>query len=68
VPVQPCQENERPGFKWGDGGKCFTYTKGDEAGAKRAREKAATQGQAIAFSRARKAGRKKPSGERGDFD
>lgn len=43
VPIKPCQHNNKPGFKYGDGGKCYT---GDQA-----RAKAATQGRAIEASR-----------------
>jgi len=39
MPVKACSDNERPGYKWGDSGKCYTYASGDEAGKKRAKEK-----------------------------
>lgn len=47
MPVQKCQENGNPGWRWGKSGKCYTYTKGDKEGSKRAHEKAARQGRAI---------------------
>lgn len=54
MPVQPCQKNMLPGFKFGKGGKCFTYKPGDEKARARAREKAARQGRAIKASQARR--------------
>ena len=47
MPVRPCTENERPGYKYGEDGFCYTYTSGDEAGRKEAKRKAHIQGAAI---------------------
>lgn len=47
MPVKRCQSGGKPGYKWGDKGKCYTYTPGDKAGAKRARARAAKQGAAV---------------------
>ena len=47
MPVQSCQRNGKPGFKWGKSGYCYTYKKEDEASRKRAIAKAAKQGRAI---------------------
>lgn len=47
MPVQPCREDGKPGFKWGDSGKCYKYTAGNEQSRTRARELAARQGRAI---------------------
>lgn len=66
MPVKACNSDGKPGFKWGEQGACYTYTPGDETGKRRAQLKARMQGQAIAFSRARQAGRDKPTAE--DFD
>lgn len=66
MPLQRCQENKKPGWKWGNSGKCYTYTEGDKASEKRARDRASKQGQAQAFSKARERGAKKPTGR--DFD
>ncbi len=66
MPVKECNNEGRPGYKWGDSGACYTYSPGDETGRRRAQMKARMQGQAIAFSRAREAGRSKPTA--GDFD
>jgi hypothetical protein len=47
MPIKSCRENNRPGWKYGDSGKCYTYTQGDKEGSKRARKKAEKQAQAI---------------------
>ncbi len=47
MPLQKCQEDGRPGWKWGDAGKCYTYTPGNEASEKAAKQKALNQGIAI---------------------
>ena len=46
MPVHSCQENSKPGYKWGGKGKCYTYTKGNEASRKSAHKKAEAQGRA----------------------
>jgi hypothetical protein len=47
MPVNSCSSNGKPGYKWGDAGKCYTYTAGDEASMKAAKKKALAQGIAI---------------------
>ena len=47
MPVQRCRENGKPGFKFGESGKCYTYIAGDKASKERARAKAEKQGRAI---------------------
>lgn len=47
MPVQECQENNKPGYKWGDAGKCYTYDPNNETSKKEARKKANIQGIAI---------------------
>ena len=49
MPVKACSDKERPGYKWGDSGKCYTSATGDEAGRKRAKEKAHMQGAAAGY-------------------
>jgi hypothetical protein len=44
MPVKNCSENGQPGFKWGDSGKCYLYTSGDEEGMGEAKRKATIQG------------------------
>ena len=44
MPVKQCTMNGLPGYKWGDEGKCYIYRPGDEAGRKRAKQKAIRQG------------------------
>ncbi len=56
MPVQTCILNGRPGFKWGEKGKCYTYPAGDKAGREAARAKARKQGQAIKASEIKKEG------------
>lgn len=47
MPVQRCQKDGRPGFRWGKSGKCYTYTPGDARSKTAARLKAELQGKAI---------------------
>tara|TARA_Y100001951_G_scaffold1741_1_gene1213 strand:- start:140 stop:1423 length:1284 start_codon:yes stop_codon:yes gene_type:complete len=47
MPVQSCSSNGSSGFKWGESGKCYTYTSGDEQGKARAKAKAGKQGAAV---------------------
>jgi len=47
MPVQACQHQGRPGFRWGPTGKCYTYTPGDPTSRARAYEQATLQGRAI---------------------
>jgi len=47
VPLMRCQENGKPGYKWGKSGKCYTYIPGDKASRERAKRKAMEQGRAI---------------------
>ena len=47
MPVKSCQKDGKPGWKWGDSGYCYTYTKGNKESSKRARQKAIKQGRAI---------------------
>ena len=51
MPVQDCQENGKPGKRWGESGKCYTYTPGDKASLDRARNRALEQGRAIESSK-----------------
>ena len=47
MPVQACQLDGKPGFKFGPSGKCFTYTTGNDASRSRAKQRATNQGLAI---------------------
>lgn len=47
MPVQSCEENGQPGFKYGESGRCYTYANGDKRARELARSKAAKQGRAI---------------------
>jgi hypothetical protein len=50
MPVMACTAEGKPGYKYGDSGKCYTYSPGDEPGRKEAKRKAHIQGAAIAES------------------
>lgn len=47
MPVRECTALGRPGFKYGDRGKCYTYNPRDPKSKARARLKAEMQGRAI---------------------
>jgi hypothetical protein len=47
MPVKACELEGKPGLKWGDSGKCYTYTPNNEGSRKNAKKKALTQGLAI---------------------
>lgn len=51
MPVEECQLNSKPGFRWGQQGKCFTYTPGNKASQDAARNKAKEQGRAVEASK-----------------
>lgn len=44
MPVNNCSDAGKPGYKWGDRGKCYTYTAGDEKAKGQAKKKAIIQG------------------------
>lgn len=50
MPVQACQVNGKPGYKYGANGTCYTYTSGDKASREGSKAKAAKQGRAIKAS------------------
>lgn len=47
MPVQSCSENGKPGYKWGDAGKCYIYNPDSESSKAAAKKKALAQGIAI---------------------
>lgn len=47
MPINHCESNGKPGFRYGNHGKCYTYTEGSEASKKAAKEKAILQGVAV---------------------
>lgn len=47
MPIMSCNEDGKPGFKFGENGHCYTYTPGDSASRERARQQAERQGQAM---------------------
>lgn len=44
MPLKKCQSDNKSGWKWGDAGKCYTYTEGDKQSEKEAKHKAILQG------------------------
>lgn len=47
MPVKRCRLNNKPGWKYGDEGKCYTYTAGNKKSEATAKLKASKQGVAI---------------------
>jgi hypothetical protein len=43
MPVQPCGSGGKPGYRFGESGKCYTYTPGNAASRRSARSKAQQQ-------------------------
>jgi hypothetical protein len=52
MPVQRCQKDGKPGFKWGQDGTCYTYSNNAERD--KAAAKAARQGRAIEASKGKR--------------
>lgn len=53
MPIEACTMNGKPGYRWGNSGKCYTYTPGDTKSRAEARLKAELQARAIEASQAR---------------
>jgi len=47
MPLKRCETDGKPGWKWGDEGKCYPYTAGNEESEKAARKKALAQAAAM---------------------
>lgn len=47
MPVKDCSENGKQGYKWGDEGKCYTYSPNNEGEKRNAKKSAIIQGIAI---------------------
>lgn len=47
MPRMRCTKDNQPGFKWGESGKCYTYTPGNRESRERAKRLADRQGRAI---------------------
>jgi hypothetical protein len=50
MPIMKCEEDGKPGFKWGETGKCYIYT--DDDSKRNALYKAKQQGEAIKINQA----------------
>ena len=59
MPVRGCHQDGKPGYQYGESGKCYTYAPGDEAGRNRAKKKAVHQGAAVIASQKKRG--EKPS-------
>jgi hypothetical protein len=46
MPIVSCSLEGKPGYKWGESGKCYTYDEGDVQGMRVARSRAAAQASA----------------------
>jgi hypothetical protein len=47
MPVKECQSEGKPGYKWGDEGKCYTYTPNNIGQKNNAKKRAVVQGIAV---------------------
>lgn len=47
MPLNRCQADDKPGWKWGDAGKCYVYTAGNEESETAAKKKALAQASAM---------------------
>jgi hypothetical protein len=47
MPVMKCTDKGKPGYKFGESGKCYTYTPGNSREEQEAKRKAVLQGVAI---------------------
>lgn len=47
MPIKKCSSKGKPGYKYGDSGKCYTYTAGNQTSRKKAKSKALKQARAI---------------------
>jgi hypothetical protein len=54
MPVRECTKDGKPGYKYGEGGYCYTYTPNNESSRKSAKQKAHLQGSAIEARRGKK--------------
>lgn len=59
MPIMACRTDDKPGYKYGENGHCYTYAVGNERSRKAAKRKAMLQGAAIEASKARAAGRER---------
>lgn len=55
MPIETCNKDGLPGYRWGKNGACYTYAPGNNAARKVARAKAARQGRAVEASKRSKA-------------
>jgi len=53
MPLLDCNQDGKPGYKWGPAGTCYTYPAGNTAAAATAKRKAMQQAVAISYSQKR---------------
>ena len=53
MPLKRCSSKGKPGFKWGDSGKCYVYNPNDPTSKEDAKNEALRQGRAIESSKTR---------------
>lgn len=51
MPIMKCQKNGKPGYKYGDTGKCYLYVEGNKESESAAKQKAKEQAKAIEASK-----------------
>lgn len=44
MPIKRCSSDNKPGYKWGDAGKCYVYNPTNKASETKAKKKAQDQG------------------------
>jgi hypothetical protein len=54
MPLMRCQIKGKPGWKWGQQGKCYPYTLGDVKSEAAAKSKAKEQAAAIIINRSKR--------------
>jgi hypothetical protein len=54
MPVEDCSEGGKPGYRWGSAGACYTFSPGDDAARRKAKQRAYIQGAAVQASQARR--------------
>ncbi len=51
MPITHCTKNNKPGYKWGEQGSCYTYISGDKESQKIAKDKVKKQAAAIEINK-----------------
>jgi hypothetical protein len=51
MPIETCELNGKPGYRWGQQGKCYTYEAGNDSSRSAAMQRAMEQARAIEASK-----------------